>query len=266
MVKEKERERVHALIFSDTHLLSKLLNAKAFREAFDRFEAEVIIGNGDVVDRSDLGSSGFWPAPSRSLGTAEEVDRLPRSQLGMFEDINGRAKHGVKICWVKGNHDHVVWRFLAALIGGQVFEEYVWEYRGKRFLAIHGDQFDTFYHKYPLLSEIATRIYEKFQCLGSYARWVCARLKRGAKRYTSAYDYVAQGATLYAAHKGIDHVFCGHTHHAEHRLLNGVQYYNSGCWTDDGQYVFITIGDLGIRIHHFDKEGNETGIDGPYPV
>ncbi|MDP3646185.1 MAG: metallophosphoesterase family protein [bacterium] len=227
------RERVHTIIFSDTHVGSPLFLEKAFRAAFDRYEVEQIIGNGDIVDGANF-------------------------EHAALESINDEVRRGATVVWLRGNHDDV-----SPTTEG-VREEYGWKYSGKRFLAMHGDQFDLFVHRNRRISGIGAWIYRKIQRSGPIGRSICARLKQYAKKYTRAFDYIADGAIEYAARNKIDHVFCGHTHHADHRFQNGVQYYNSGCWTSL-PYSFITIGERGIRTHYFNREGDELRIES-YPI
>ncbi len=259
------KEAVHTLIFSDVHLGSSICEARALHRAIEKYEAEYIIGNGDLFNRSNFELSALTSVRSRVPNAIEHPHRLPRSHLKLLQDLNGRAKRDCRVIWVHGNHDDGIWQVLSCFIGASVYEEYEWEYRGEKFLAIHGDQFDSFYHNNPIISEVATLVYEAIQRCGPRAQWICSLLKNRSKHYTRAIDFVAQGATAHAAHKGVQHVFCGHTHLAEHRFLNGVHYYNSGCWTARPS-SFITIGEKGIRIHYFDNEGNELHIDGPYPL
>ena len=265
MPNDISRESVHTIIFSDTHVGSPLFHAKALRAALSRYDAEQIIANGDFFDDSNL-KRGRNSKEGRRLGETDvRPHRIPRSHLNLLEDVNDRAKDGCNNIWITGNHDDDLGRVFAYFLGAQVAEEYSWEYKGKRFLAIHGDQFDIFFHKYRNLSAFAARMYHLIQKSGSFGRRVCAILKSRSKRYIRALDFVANGAIGYAAENNMRHVFCGHTHHAEHRSGNGVEYYNSGCWTSE-PCSFITIGEKGIRIHYFNGEGEEIRIGGPFPI
>jgi len=61
---------------------------------------------------------------------------------------------------------------------------------------------------------------------------------------------VAQGALSYAKTGKAERIFCGHTHVAEQRETDGVQYFNSGGWIDR-QCTYITIGEKGVQIHEY---------------
>lgn len=265
MPKHGRREEVNTIIISDFHIGGKLLYDKVLRKALSRFKAKRYVLNGDAFDGSNF-DRGHLPYASRPLGGTPRPPSLPHGHQKILKLFQRQRKRGYQVIDVTGNHDQGILQVIALIRREEtICEEYEWEYQGKKFLAIHGDQFDLFYHKYKWTSEIATRIYEMIQSWGPQMRWFCAFVKGRSKHYTNAIDYVAQGATVHAAHRGVDHVFCGHTHHAEYRELNEVHYYNSGCWTQD-PCSLITIGEKGIRIHYFNAQGEEIKIDGPYPI
>ncbi len=69
------------------------------------------------------------------------------------------------------------------------------------------------------------------------SRWV----KRTSKKWLRMSDKVGTDAVNHARRRYEAHaVFCGHTHQAVHKDVDGVTYVNSGCWTDKpSQYVTI---------------------------
>ncbi len=267
MPKHGPREEVFAYFLSDVHLGAKNALVKAERIVLNRYQPDYIIVDGDLIDDSNLSPRGLLSCKSRKLEEIEDQpDRIPRSHLDLVEDINGRAKHGCHVIFIPGNHDHGIWRLLAYFIGASVHQEFILEYNGKKIYVTHGDFFDTFYHERRIISEIAMRLYEliinKFGPLGHKFG---AILKKCSKYYTGAINCVAEGATRRAAELGCSVAICGHTHHAEYRVLNGVHYFNLGCGTEDPISV-MTIGELGIRIHFCNAEGKEIRIMGPYPI
>ncbi|MBI5004233.1 hypothetical protein HZC00_04015 [Candidatus Kaiserbacteria bacterium] len=219
---------------------------------------------GDCFDNSNF-DLGYLPYSSRQLYRGDRPHRLNKDEKALLKFFKKKEKQGCVVDRITGNHDEPIWRVISMFLERPATEECLTEIMGALCLEIHGDQFDAFYHKHKWTSEIATRAYEKLSYMGPRARWLCSMLKRRAKSYTRALDCVAQGATLHAAHLGARHVFCGHTHHGEHRELNGVHYYNYGCWTQE-DCSLVTIGEKGIRIHHYYPDGTPTWIDGPYPI
>jgi hypothetical protein len=48
-------------------------------------------------------------------------------------------------------------------------------------------------------------------------------------------------------------IFCGHTHHAEHKRFGEVEYYNSGTM-QAAAVSCISLGEQGIRVHVFEED------------
>src|SRR5260370_2501676 len=63
--------------------------------------------------------------------------------LGFIRKLSN-PKRNVEVVWVEGNHDHGLAEIMAHLVGVRVYQEYQWEYRGLRHIAVHGHQFDGF--------------------------------------------------------------------------------------------------------------------------
>lgn len=112
-------------------------------------------------------------------------------------------------------------------------------------LAIHGDKFHKFLKKYPRLSELASGIHLVAQSIGSEQRFARKLKSKAKKRFGEAMD-ICRDAMLYCQHTGADKIFVGHTHIAGSE--QGI-YYNSGSCAEI-PLSYITLGDLGIRIHY----------------
>src|SRR3981189_3434725 len=63
--------------------------------------------------------------------------------LGYIRKLSN-PKRNVEVIWVEGNHDHGLTEIMSHLVGIRVYQEYRWEYRGVRNIAVHGHQFDGF--------------------------------------------------------------------------------------------------------------------------
>ncbi len=239
-----DRERVDTIVVSDLHLGSKLSLAHALSKALDRFSFKRLILNGDSFDHLDL----------------ERTSRVAASHLDLLEDLHAlSATH--EVVWIEGNHDEGLSEFLERA-HVRVRRDYEWTYRGKRYLALHGDQFDTFYHEHPLLYAIGAGFYMMVQRLGPWSRRFCWFLKRTTKLYTHAITSSIRGALKHAREREVDYVFCGHTHHVHQETDGRVRYYNSGGWTESPCHL-IAIGENGIRIHAFSETGDYIGSLSP---
>ena len=66
-----------------------------------------------------------------------------------------------------------------------------------------------------------------------YPYWSLSQwLKRQVKEAVKAIDRFETALAQDAQRRGFDGVVCGHIHHAEMRMTNGVLYCNSGDWVE----------------------------------
>src|SRR3984885_15492417 len=84
--------------------------------------------------------------------------------LGYIRKLSN-PKRGVEVIWVEGNHDQGLTEVMSHLVGIKVYEEYVWDFDGRRHLAIHGHQFDRFLVNNWLLSSVNTFLHLQLQKL-----------------------------------------------------------------------------------------------------
>ena len=151
-------------------------------------------------------------------------------------------KRKTEVIWVEGNHDEGLSEIMSHLIGIEVYKEYTWELNGKKFLAIHGHQFDRFLNENVVISAIASFFYERVQRWGNEKQTVARFLKSKSKGWLRLAKKVADRAAEYGRQKKANVVICGHTHQAEkHEYpVKNITYYNSGCWTDiPSSYILI---------------------------
>jgi UDP-2,3-diacylglucosamine pyrophosphatase LpxH len=160
-------------------------------------------------------------------------------------------KRGVEVVWVEGNHDRGLSDVMSHLVGVPVFQEYEWTFAGRRFIAIHGHQFDRFLVRNAVLSRAGEWIFLHMQSVDSKRKVLSRFLDRQNSRWLRLSPKVAAGAIALAKHRRADVVFCGHTHEPCCIERDGVSYYNSGCWTTSRVPTFVTISEAGISIREF---------------
>ncbi len=124
---------------------------------------------------------------------------------------------------------------------------------GRRFLVIHGDEFDAVVKKAHWLAVIGDVAYDVAWVANGALNWVrrglgmpywslSAYLKYRVKRIV---NYAVNYETSLAAEArrvGADGVICGHIHYATTRAIDGIEYVNTGDWVDSGTAV----------VEHFD--------------
>jgi UDP-2,3-diacylglucosamine pyrophosphatase LpxH len=203
------------VIISDVHLGSDVSRADVVLAILKTMRFKRLILLGDMFD--DL-----------------NFKRLKRRQWKLLSHVRKLSKpgRGVEVVWIKGNHDEQVFELVSCMLGVEGYNDYEFQFQGKRCLARHGHQFDKFLSDNPVISKIAATIYLMVQKYDTPTFRFSRSLKRWSKGWLRNSHRVANRALNHAAHHGFDMIFCGHTHQTLEAHRDGVSYYNTGCWTD----------------------------------
>jgi UDP-2,3-diacylglucosamine pyrophosphatase LpxH len=172
--------------------------------------------------------------------------------LGFIRKLSN-PKRKVEVVWVEGNHDCGLTDIMSHLVGVRVYQEYQWEYRGQRHIAVHGHQFDGFVVNNVRVNYlIGTLLYLQLQKWDSKNKTLTRFLDRLNTRWLRLSAKVADGALAHARYHRAERIFCGHTHAAMHKKdpAHGIDYFNSGSWID-AHPTYITIGEEGVQIHEY---------------
>ncbi len=226
------------LILSDLHIGACNCQHDALLDFFTHdihHGIDRIILNGDTVDHLNFGA--FRPldwAVIRHLQKFAREDRLVLVQGN--HDIPQFAE---ETCYSR--------QLLGDLLGTEMVREYRLSHRGKKYLVTHGDQFDQTLNM-TTVGYLAEKVYRKIQRWHQpTSRW----LKRSSKKILGVAGAVRDGALEYAQSLNVQGIILGHTHFAEHEVIEGLTYLNTGSWVDD-QCHYIRIDGRGIGIHSFD--------------
>ncbi len=140
------KEEVNTIIISDIHLGSVVARPKAVKEMLRKYDFKRLILLGDIFD--DLNFS-----------------RLKKEHWNLLSYIRklSNPDRRIKVIWVEGNHDEGLSEIMSHLIGIKIYKEYFWINNGKKYLAIHGHQFDRFLNENIVVSNAASIIYNKIQ-------------------------------------------------------------------------------------------------------
>ncbi|MBN7759654.1 UDP-2,3-diacylglucosamine diphosphatase [Nitratireductor aquibiodomus] len=241
-----EHRKFRALFISDIHLGSKPAKAEFLIDFLRYHDAEQIYLVGDIVDGWRLKRSWHWPAAHNDV-----VQKLLR-----------KARKGTEITYIAGNHDEFLRSFQGVHFGGIVVADRVIHEAadGRKFLVIHGDQFDQVVHNVRWLAYLGDKAYDLAivvnrviarvrRILGrpywSFSSWAKIKVKKAIKFISSFQDVLAQEAQR----SEVDGVICGHIHHAAMEDIRGVTYMNTGDWVEsctalaenfDGSFEIIT--------------------------
>jgi UDP-2,3-diacylglucosamine pyrophosphatase LpxH len=223
----------NTLILSDLHLGAETSRAREATRVLreNRFQRLILLG--DIF--ADLNFARLTKEHWKFLGYIRKLSN---------------PKRGIEVVWVEGNHDHGLANIMSHLVGVQVYEQYEWQYRGLRHIAIHGHQFDGFQVNRMTLSRLGTSLYLQLQKLDFKSKPIARLIDRLNTRWLRMSAKVTEGALAFARHHRVDRIFCGHTHEALHVERDGINYYNSGGWVDS-RLTYLTVDEQGVQIHEY---------------
>jgi UDP-2,3-diacylglucosamine pyrophosphatase LpxH len=221
---------VRAIFLSDVHLGTRACKAERLLDFLRAHEAAHLFLIGDIVD--------FW-SMNRSI-------HWSTAQNTVIQKILRRARHGEKVVFIPGNHDEALREYDGTTFGDiVVVNEYVHETRdGRRFLLIHGDEFDqvTRYHKWvAVLGDVA---YNTMVRANGFFSWLRRRLGRpgywslagyAKRKVKKALDFIfefEESVIRNVRDRALDGVICGHIHCAAIKEVGGLTYVNCGDWVD----------------------------------
>lgn len=222
-------KRYRTLFISDVHLGSRPAKAEYLIDFLRHHDAEQIFLVGDIVDGWRLKRSWHWPQAHNDV-----VQKLLR-----------KARKGTAITYIAGNHDEFLRGFQGTHFGGVVVADQVIHEAadGRRYLVIHGDQFDGIVHNIRWLAYLGDKAYDAAiianravwafrHAFGlsywSFSAWAKVRVKK-AVNFISAFQRIVVAE---ARRWEVDGVICGHIHHAVIEDMDGIRYVNTGDWVE----------------------------------
>ncbi|SDO06405.1 UDP-2,3-diacylglucosamine pyrophosphatase LpxH [Aureimonas jatrophae] len=217
------------LFLSDVHLGSRAAQAELLIDFLDRHDAETIYLVGDIVDGWRLKRSWHWP-PSHN---------------DVVRKILGKARKGTRVIYVPGNHDEFARDFLGRHFGDiEVKLNDVHETAdGRRFLVMHGDEFDVVVRNARLLAYLGDFGYDAAIAINHVLNMVRRRIGFGYWSFSSWVKFKVKNAVAFigafetalaneASRWNCDGVICGHIHHPQIAMRGGIEYVNTGDWVE----------------------------------
>ena len=223
------KKKIDTLIISDTHLGDNSTRCRILLEVIRKYEFKRLILNGDIVDGLHFQrfSSEHWDI------------------LSEFRKLSKKSE----VIWIHGNHDAAA-DILSRLLGVKVLNKYIWEESGKKFLVIHGHQFDRFLNNNIIISYVAFAAY-RFLKKFIKAEYLVNLIRNRSKTWKRNSLEISKGALRLARMLNCDYVFCGHAHQTYKSEKWGIKYFNSGCWVEKPS-GYITILGNEVVAHQAD--------------
>jgi len=239
-------ERIYRTLFiSDVHLGTRASQAPMLLDFLKYTEAETIYLVGDILD--------FWRIKRGAI--------WPQSHNDVLQKLLRKARKGTRIVYIPGNHDEGLRDYVGMHFGGIEIERQAMHTTadGRRFIVLHGDEYDVVVRYARWLAFLGDRGYE----LALWSNWplnfirrrlglgywsLSAYLKHRVKTAVSFIGEFEKNLAEEARRSQVDGIICGHIHHAANRDIGGVRYVNTGDWvesctavaeTHDGQLELI---------------------------
>ena len=225
------RTRVRSIFLSDIHLGTRACQAERLLEFLRVYQSEYLFLIGDIVD--------FWAMRRRGVYWSA-------AQNTLVQKILRRARKSVRVVFVPGNHDEAARKHVGISFGNiRVERDFIHVAAdGRRYLLVHGDQFDqvTRYHRWlALLGDTAYDVLVRINTWLSLARrllhvpgyWSLAGYAKRKVKSAVSFIFDFEDSVLHhARERGVDGVVCGHIHAAALRNEEGITYINCGDWVD----------------------------------
>ncbi len=229
MIEERAPLSFRSVFISDIHLGTRGCQAEILLDFLKTMNCEQLFLVGDIVDGWRMKRGWHWPQSHNDV-----VQKLLR-----------HARKGVVVTYVPGNHDDKIRDFCGVHFGGVVVaREAIHEAAdGRRYLVLHGDEFDAVVRLAPWLArtgDLAYRAAIRLNTVFNRLRrrlglpyWsLSAFLKIRVKNALQFIDNYEMAVAAEARRRGVDGIICGHIHKAEMREIFGVTYMNDGDWVE----------------------------------
>ncbi len=220
---------VRALFVSDVHLGTRTARAAELLGLLRCCEADVIYLVGDIID--------FW--------RVRRGPHWPQTHNDVLQKLMRKVRKGTRLVLIPGNHDEGLRDYAGMRFGGvEIHRDYLHTTAlGRRYVVMHGDEFDVVVRTAKWLALLGDRGYELALWLNHPLNWVRRHLGLGYWSLSAYLKYRVKSAVAFigafeeavaaeARRRAADGVICGHIHHAADRTFEGVHYVNCGDWVE----------------------------------
>ncbi|MES9955389.1 MAG: UDP-2,3-diacylglucosamine diphosphatase [Candidatus Thiodiazotropha sp. 6PLUC2] len=221
--------KYRSLFLSDTHLGLRAARTEYLLDFLKHTESENLYLVGDILDFWKMRSGWYWPSINN------EIINL----------VIKKAKQGTRVVYVPGNHDELLRDYLNFHFSGiEIHREIIHDAAdGRRFLVLHGDEFDGVVMNNKWLAHLGSDAYDLLLWLNrwfnlarrrlGFGYWsLSAYLKRQVKEAVKYIGNFEHAVIQTARERDLEGVICGHIHHAVINDLEGLTYANCGDWVE----------------------------------
>jgi UDP-2,3-diacylglucosamine pyrophosphatase LpxH len=220
--------KVRTVWLSDVHLGTRSSNAEVLLQFLRDYHCENLYVVGDLIDIWQLRRGRYWP----------------QTHNDVIQKILRKARKGVSVTYIPGNHDEFVSTFAGAYGNISIQKHAVHTTADcRRILVIHGHELDTVVQNAKWLAYLGDAGYQFLLSLNPAINFVRRRFglgywslsayaKRTVKDAVKFIGAFEAAIVRYAAEFRVDAVLCGHIHSAAVHQFDRVTYYNCGDWVE----------------------------------
>jgi UDP-2,3-diacylglucosamine pyrophosphatase LpxH len=222
---KKKKKKYKSIFLSDIHLGTKYCNAELLLEFLKDTEAERYYLIGDIIDGWAMKNKTYWP----------------QTHSNIIQYFLKLSKRDHQVIYITGNHDEFLREHSGLVLGNISLVDHFIHIgvNGKRYLLIHGDQFDLVTTNAKWLVHMGSWAYDFLMELNSKLQWIyktinirgfslSAWAKHSVKEAVKFIGDYEQVVVDYASKKNVDGVMCGHIHHANITVMDNIEYMNTG--------------------------------------
>lgn len=214
-----------SVFISDVHLGTKMSQPQALLEFIKTFECERLYLVGDIIDGWAMSKSFYWPQEHNDV-----IQKFMRM-----------ARKGTLVTYLPGNHDEFLRSFGEHQFGNIVLTDTITHtgLDGKKYLIMHGDQFDVVMKNMKWLAHIGSWAYDiliavnvvvaKVRDILHLPHWsLSAWAKYKVKQAVNFIGDFEENLAKFARVRGANGIICGHIHNLNIRQIGDVKYMNCG--------------------------------------
>ena len=221
--------RYRAIWISDFHIGTRRSQTDMLLDFLKYTESDSLYLVGDIIDNWSLQKTWYW-----DQGHNDVIQKLLR-----------KARKGTRVIYIPGNHDERFRDFVGARFGRIAVMQNAIHITAdkKRYLVLHGDEFDGVVKYARWLAFLGDNAYELALSLNHHLNRVrrklgmpywslSAYLKRRVKQAVQFISDFEEAVVREAKKRKADGVICGHIHTPEISMIDGVHYCNDGDWVE----------------------------------
>ncbi|EKE25903.1 MAG: hypothetical protein ACD_5C00008G0014 [uncultured bacterium] len=223
------------IIMSDFHLGSSRSKAKeiaGFLTELTKFPPKRLVLAGDVFE--------LWSTNYKNIEATEHR---------VITLVAHLSELGTKIVFIPGNHDRAFRAFANFTFGKiKMRNEYVVRHGHKKYLVLHGDEFDAFTRNHVVISILLDQLYFLLVKVWSFIN-MFSRSKNSlsaekhSKKYEEMVSKIKKLALSYARSRKLDGIIIGHSHWPEidsnNKGFKGMLFANAGDWIESCSYIVV---------------------------